>query len=62
MSLSLLQHKEDIDVPMMKIVLDDFGTKLEMTTFHLEAGVHLGGIYVQHQQFSGNNFRILVLF
>ena len=38
---------------MMKVVLDNIGTKVTMTTFHMEAGVYLGGVYVQHQQFKG---------
>ena len=38
---------------MVKVVIDSLGTQLKITTFDMQVGAFLGGIYVQHMQYKG---------
>ena len=38
---------------MLKIVIDSIGTQLQMRTFDMGVSLYLGGIYVQHLEYKG---------
>ncbi|KAL4216396.1 Vacuolar protein [Mactra antiquata] len=47
-SINIAQRSKNQDVPLLRLLVNDLGTKVTMRTFDLSAEAHLGGIYVQY--------------
>ena len=54
-ALCLAQRKQNIDIPMVKMVVDSLGTQLQVRTFDMGVSLYLGGIYVQHLEYKGKH-------
>ncbi|KAJ8307900.1 hypothetical protein KUTeg_014547 [Tegillarca granosa] len=50
-NINILQRENNLDVPLLKLVVESVGTELTMRTFDMGVEAYVGGIYVQHQKF-----------
>lgn len=44
---------DDVDSPLLKLVVESLGTEVKVRSFDLCVCAYLGGIYLQHMQFKG---------
>ncbi|XP_056003796.1 intermembrane lipid transfer protein VPS13A-like isoform X2 [Ostrea edulis] len=54
-SISLQEHTDSGEIPMIKLVLHALGTKATTRKFDMEAEAYLGGIYLQHLKFKATD-------
>jgi hypothetical protein len=59
--INLLQRENNIDVPVLKLVVDTVGTDMRMRTFDMGVEAYLGGIYFQHLKFKGRVLLLILL-
>ncbi|KAK2175844.1 hypothetical protein NP493_702g01015, partial [Ridgeia piscesae] len=49
--LSVAQYKAGREIPILKLVIDSLGMRLQMRTFDMYATAYLGGIFLQYTEF-----------
>jgi len=54
-ALHLSEHRKGEDIPILKLVIDSLGTRVEVRTFDLMVNAYIGSVYLQHLEFKGQS-------
>lgn len=57
--LTLSKLQNSIEIPTLKVVVMSLGTNVIVKPFDNHVSVYLGGIYLQHTQFKGDNILLM---
>ncbi|KAH3866056.1 hypothetical protein DPMN_029107 [Dreissena polymorpha] len=52
-TLNISQRQKDVDLPLLRLMINDLGTMVKVRTFDLKVEASLGGIYLQYLKTEG---------